>query len=236
MKKPLYILSVIPVESSTLKKIFEFKKDSIKELLENPGQLRPMGWDLNTLDTARIVEGEYLEVRNGERKLINLYKDGTLILFASADETFLSWGQREGSFKEDPRLNSVAIIELTYNFVDFYKKLIPHFSIKPTSINFRIKIKNAFFNESELYIVPYEVNTFGWLTASTKYPAQKKDMEAVLLCSVDNLINLPAYVAYLIIEKIYLWFGVPINKIPYVSTDEVGKRSINIERIKNPKE
>lgn len=235
MKKPSFILSAIPVESSNLKNIFEFNENSVKELLEKPGQLRSAGWDLNTLDTARIVEGKYLEVRNGERKLINLYKDGTFILLVAADETFLGWGQREESFKDDPKLNSMAITELTYNFIDFYKKLMPHFITKPNKISFQIKIKNAFFNGSKLYLIPYEVNTFDWNSPFKKYEAQKKDMEKIFLGNLDELIDSPTNMAYRVLKKIYLWFGISEDKIPYTFTDEAGKKHIDIEKIKNQK-
>lgn len=229
MKKPIYTLSAIPKENIKLKNIFEFGKNSVQELLENPGRLRPMGWDLNTKDKARIEKGEFLEVRNGERKLINLYEDGTLILLAAADETFLGWGPRDLPFNEDARLNVLAVTELTYNFVSFYTKLIQFFTSAPQEISFRMKLKNAFLDNSHrLYIVPQEINTIPF----KKYEAKSSEIEEIVPVKSEELLDSPQYIAYKLIRKVYFLFNIPENKIPYTLKDEKDRRVIDVEKIK----
>lgn len=232
MKRPIYILSAIPKENVKLKNIFEFGKNSVQELLENPGQLRPMGWDLNTRDNARIEKGEFLEVRNGERKLIHLYEDGTLILFAAADETFLGWGPRDLPFNQDTRLNVLAITELTYNFIDFYTRLIKFFNSAPKEISFRMKLKDAFLDDlHKLYIVPQELDTIVY----SKYKAKVPEVEEIIFVKCEELLNSPQHIAYRLIKKMYFLFGVPENKIPYTLKDKEDRRVIDVEKIKNIK-
>jgi len=233
MKRPIYILSAIPKENIKLKNIFEFGKNSVQELLENPGQLRPMGWDLNTKDNARIEKGEFLEVRNGERKLIRLYEDGTLILFAAADETFLGWGPRDLPFNEDARLNVLAITELTYNFVDFYTKLIQFFTSVPQEISFRMKLKDAFLDNShKLYIIPREVNTMEYEIPFKKCEAKSSEIEEIISVKREELLDSPQYIAYRLIRKMYFLFNIPENEIPYTLKDKKDRRVIDVEKIK----
>jgi len=234
MKKPVYILSAIPKGNSKLKNIFEFGKNSVQELLEHPGQLRPMGWDLNTGDSARIEKGEFLEVRNGERKLIHLYEDGTLILFAAADETFLGWGPRDIPFYEDACLNVLAVTELTYNFVDFYTKLIQFFTSVPQEISFRMKLKDAFLDNShKLYIIPRELNTIGYGFPSQKHEVREIEVEEIIAVDPKILLDSPQHITYKLIRKLYLLFNVPENEIPYTIKDEKERRIIDIQKIRD---
>lgn len=231
MSKPFYILAVAPMQPSTINKFFEPGEGSVTELLKHPEKLRNMGWDLRTLDTPRIVKGEYLQVRNGERKLINLYEDGTLIFRALADHTFLGHGQGEEGFKENPRLNPMAVIEVTYNFVDFYKKLVFYFSSKPIDVKFKVEFKNAFFGGKKIYLNPYGLKSLEWRDDYDQHLASEENMSKEIIVKVEDLLNSPAHVAYELVQKLYLWFGFDPNKIPYTSKDEEGKRFIDVKKI-----
>lgn len=231
MSKPFYILAVAPMQPSTINKFFEPGKSSVMELLKHPGKLRNMGWDLRTLDTPQIVKGEYLQVRNGERKLINLYEDGTLIFRALADHTFLGHGQEEKRFKEKPRLNPMAVVEVTYNFVDFYKKLVSHFSSKPIDLKFKVEFKNASFGGKRICLNPYGLKSFEWRINRQGRSAPEENMSKEIIVKVEDLLNSPDRVAYVLVQKLYLWFGFDPNKIPYTSKDEEGKRFIDVKKI-----
>src|SRR5688572_31620822 len=53
--------------------------------------------------------------------IFQLYEDGTLLVRVAADSTFLGWGQDEKEFNTRPRLNPMALIELTTSFVHLYR-------------------------------------------------------------------------------------------------------------------
>lgn len=232
MKPPFYILAATPVETSKLKRFFESGEDSVISLLQSPGEIRYAGWNLQTFDTPRIIKGEYLEVRNGDRKLIKLYEDGTLILRALADNNFLGWGQDRDSFIKSPRLNPIAVVELTYSFVDFYKNIASRFLIKPNSIKFRVDLKNTFIDGAKLYLTPYGLGTYAWHFNDDKHPAPSNEMEREVEVSLDSLSESPSHVAYELVQKVYLWFGLEPKEIPYVAEDEKGRKFIDIEKIK----
>ena len=97
----LLVLSALPPGQHELKTIFVSDTGSIKRTLENPPILRQSGWSMETLDQAIIHKGEFIRVGNGARKVIDLYRDGTMIFATKADSSFLAWG-RGNSLKIDP--------------------------------------------------------------------------------------------------------------------------------------
>jgi len=236
MATPLYILAAAPAQPSKLKRFFESGQGTIMELLRNPGNLRYAGWSLETLDTPRIIKGEYLEVRNGDRKTINLYEDGTLIVKGSCDGSFLGWGsgQKEGNVQL--RLHSLAIIEFTYSFVGFYQRLVPHFVSKPPQFHFRVELKDAFLDEdTKLYFTPGAIGSFGWALDHYPYYAPENDMIRQIEIETNEVEHSPARIAYRLIEQIYIWFGIESDKIHYTIEDGDGSKIISVESIKNAK-
>lgn len=87
---PLLILAAAPGQKSRFKSFFD--PDGPGQLLKDPGGLRYAGWDMQTLDQPRIVRGEYLEVRNGDRKQLQLFRDGVFIARLRADDSLLARG------------------------------------------------------------------------------------------------------------------------------------------------
>jgi hypothetical protein len=221
-----------PRGSSSFKSFFE--TGPIQDLLEKPGELRYAGWDLNTRDNAKIIKGEYLELRNGERKLIRLYEDGSLIVRASAAEEFLGWGRGDAEFRQKPRLNPVAVIEFTYNFVALCAKLVKLLEPIPKTVGIRIEIRNAFLENSKLYMIPYGTGTVAWHFDDEQYKAPEASMLREIDVSTEELMSRPDAVAYALVEKIYTWFGISTEKIPYVSADGQ-KRFVDPQKITSSK-
>src|SRR3990172_2392837 len=108
---PKFVLAAEPKEELLLPDFFSEENVFYKILKDPPGYLRYTGWNLLTLDKPRIREGKYWEVTNGERKKIRLFKDGSLVAVAYADNSFLGWGQDDKAFHNSPRINTVALIE-----------------------------------------------------------------------------------------------------------------------------
>ena len=215
---PQFVYAASPKEPCTFKNFFE--ETSVKRLLENPGELRYAGWDLQTRATARIIKGEYWEVKSGERKSLQLYEDGTLITKVSAGADFLGWGRSESDFQSSPRLNPVALVEFTYNFVSLYAKLSEYLEPRPSATTLRVEIRNAIFDGAQLYLNPYGIGTYAFLLDDHRYAAAEPSMIREIEANTALLAARPEIAAYLLLEKIYVWFGVPTDKIPYVANDQ----------------
>jgi len=222
MGAPTYVMSAIPLATTRFPDLFESGHDSIMVWLERPGAFRRSGWDLATGDQARIVGGQYLEVASGSEKLIHLYEDGTLLLKAAAD-SFLAWPLDPEEFKQRPRLNTLGIIELTAAFVHFYKRLIPRLQRDPGRVRFRIEMVDASVEGKKLYVVPYPVRSFGWQSQwdDEKYPIAEDHMRKDVEATTNEVQQDPDHVAYRLVERLFLFFGVPIDMIPYVKQEEV---------------
>jgi excisionase family DNA binding protein len=140
--KRLVILSASFLPAADLPGIFGKGDDGVIPLIEDPPAFRHAGWDLKTLDRATPVLGEFLEVNNGARKKLRVYRDGQVVVGALADESFLGW-QMEKYKKDDTNaLNGVAVVEFVSNFSVFVEQIIGRLVSNPDRLLLSITIVN----------------------------------------------------------------------------------------------
>ena len=230
--KRTIILIAYPKEKlGELKSLFTNEEGSIKRKLEDPplnaGKVRYAGWSLETLDRGRIIEGQFVRVQNGDRKTIDLYQDGTFIFSGLADERFLAHASEDGL-----RINSIALIELVYNFISFYREVINDLIIKPSTISVEFRFFNMHLDGKKSYLREGPMDS---LFSFNKYeaPANNYSFETPIDFKVEDFeMGKIKETAYRIVEKIYLWFGVPLDavNIPYIKIEN-SVVSIDIEQI-----
>jgi hypothetical protein len=222
---PSFVYAAVPSPATQF--IDLFSDGPVKQLLEKPDGLRYAGWDLQTLDSARIVEGDYLEVRNGDRKILNLYENGIFLARAEATGNMLAWATAKDEGKEI-KLNPLAIVEFTYSFVKLYSQFAPHLNPQPTSITYRIQIENA-KGEQPLLMCPYGVDAinFQYPPQYDRHIAPSDKVQKEITATLTETQNNPARVAYQVVEKIYTWFGLKIEEIPYTKTEN-GLKEIDV--------
>lgn len=220
------VLSAAPVPASELRTLFKATAGSIRRLLEKPPTLRHAGFDLETGGQAQIIDGEKVRVANGDRKILELYRDGTFVFACRADDWFLAWASQRGQQK----INPLALVEVIYSFADFYGRVIRDLKQAPTEIQFRIDLRNMHDRGVKTLLGPYATNSYAqefghdlreapqndW-TVSTRMPAENYD---------------PAATAYGLIREIYLWFGIDEDAIPYVK-NEGNSAFVDVEAIRN---
>ena len=103
---PLIVLGTEIKERFTLDNFFNEENNPLYDLLKDPPHLRYSGWNLLTLDRPRIKDGKCWEVKNGDRKTVRIYRDGSLVAVAYADDSFLGWGSNHEDFLKFPQLNN----------------------------------------------------------------------------------------------------------------------------------
>jgi hypothetical protein len=214
---PVFIYSMVPVGTTAYRNFFDV--GPLKSFLESPGQLRSSGWDLATRGKARIMKGEYLELTSAERKRIQLYEDGSLFVRVSADQEYLSWGLNEATFRQMPRLNTLAVIEFTLNFCKLCSGLVKYMDPEPSQVLLKIEIRDAFFADSKLFLIPHPVSTNWFRFTEDKHIAQEPFTTRRIPVPIEQLKSRPDVVAFLLIRQIFLWFGAPEEKIPYASAE-----------------
>jgi hypothetical protein len=223
---------MVPAQRTAFKGIYE--TGPLKKLLEDPGNLRYAGWDLTTGGQARIVKGEYLEIKNAERKLLRLYEDGSFFVRVAADQDYLAWGRNEENFQRAPRLNPLAVIEFSLNFTLLCSELAKHFQPVPTSVDLKIEIRNAFFRTSKLYMIPGAISTFRYQSDSERKLAPESSTRQTIRVPTEQLTSSPQSVAFSLVQRIYAWFGIATEYIPYVSIND-STRYIDENLIRNVK-
>src|SRR5258706_3953217 len=99
------VLSAYPAPPSELRTLFMGPNDSIRRRLEKPPTLRYAGFDLETGDQGQSISGEKVRVASGDRKILELYRDGTFVFACRADDWFLAWASPKG----EQRINPLAL-------------------------------------------------------------------------------------------------------------------------------
>jgi hypothetical protein len=221
MDRPTYILAAAPSEPVRLNDFFESGDDSIMALLERPPVFRQGGWDLRTATPPRIVSGEYLEAATEDDKVVRLYEDGTLLVRVAAD-SFLAWPMSPAEFHQRPKLNTLGLVEVTTAFVYFYRHLLGRFKTAPENIRYRIEFRNAEVAGNKLYVVPFPVLSIGWQHEFEfhKHPISEPNLEREMTIPTSQVNGDPDLVACLLVEQLFLFFGVPSNELPYVHQEK----------------
>jgi len=219
-----FILVAYTDQSSELRSIFQTEEGSIRKQLENPPILRLHGWSLETFDHARILKGEFIRVTNGNRKVIDLYRDGTFIFVGAANESFLAWGRGPNQ-----KVHPLAVTECIYSFVNFYGLVLEDFMIPQNKVFIRVDYRNLHIENNKTYLVPYEIQNNWYSLDHERKDAPDNDWKKTKSFSTESF-DLAA-VSYEILREIYFWFGFEEEKIPY-TLEEDGEKKVDIERIK----
>jgi hypothetical protein len=223
-KQRCLVLSATPQPQGTLKSIFLNSEGSLKRKLEHPPSIRHYGWDLTHHDQAKIIQGEYIRVTNGNAKITDLYRDGVLITAALASGDFLAWGE-----KNPHRINPLALIEFIYSFHAFYALVLEDFVVRPTDIHLRVELRNMHLSDEKSSLVPYGIKSTAQAFGQGIKYAPKSNMDKERSVKADDFD--PLRITYDVVREVYLWFGLEEDKIPYFK-EEGGVRVFDIEAVK----
>lgn len=222
------VLSAYPIPASELRTLLKASEGSIRRLLERPPTLRHDGFDLETGDQARIVDSEKVRVANGDRKTLELYRDGTFVFVGRADDWFLAWASHRGQQK----INPLALVEVIYSFANFYGHVIRDLKQTPTEVQFRIDLKNMHDRGVKTLLGPHAANSYAQELGMDLREAPHNDWSVTKKFSAVNYD--PAAIAYEMVREIYLWFGIDEDKIPYVTVRD-DSAVVDVEAIQNLK-
>jgi hypothetical protein len=230
--EPLFYLGAAPkaqVHVPTLT-----RDEGVRRFLENPPSARDEGWNLITLERAELASGPRLHIQNGQRKFIDLYGDGTLTAVGTFDG-FLGWGRWD--FAQRPKVNGLAVVEFTHEFVSFYERLVHEYiEPRPEEVRFAVGVRNAYYEHEEeerkLYLSPgpigdlYEYDEYERREAPDSTFQQSFDVE-----TSPERPHLPiGEVSYELLRRFYNWFGFTDDAVPYTNEQ---RTAIDFEQILN---
>jgi hypothetical protein len=167
---------------------------------------------VHTLERAKIVRGEFIRACNDNYKILDLHRDGTLIFAVRADGSFLAWNTPEN----EQRLNSVALIESTYNFLRLYELVVSDLKEKPLKLNFRVDLNHLHLDGVRSYLLPYSTEDWTYLGTEPHF-APSDDFTKVIEANGEHFD--PREIEFRLVKEVYLWFGLEEDKIPYTKMD-----------------
>jgi hypothetical protein len=207
MPSPTYQLtaSLIPA-GNRIRNFHGDQPGSPRHQLEHPPRLRDNGFDTATYATAKPIEPDGYEVSNqGDRKVLQLFQDGTALFRVAADPRFLAWSVTPDDFARVPRLNPVPVVEMHVSFVLFYASLIPRFAKPPDSVRFTLHLRAAHADGKRLALTRYVPN-FQTAFNLTLHYAHATEIEESLTVATKAVLETPEHVAYQLVERFYSEF------------------------------
>jgi hypothetical protein len=197
-----------------------FRGGDVRAVLENPPFTRQEGWNLRTLDSAEIVNGDHLRLMNGTRKAIEFYEDGSFIAIGRFDNLLVAgaypWGADETKFL---KVNSLALVEYIHDFVLAFAALVPFMEPRPASAAFGVQLLGATnWPQGKLFLPPYGIGTFGWETPMEATPPDKDDYEWYEVLALGDPVAV-SEIALHLVERVYAFFKRQFEEIPYLNVD-----------------
>ncbi|HEX5435444.1 MAG TPA: hypothetical protein VFY05_14490 [Candidatus Angelobacter sp.] len=209
------VIAVTPAQAAELKSILSEGPESIRRKLASPPSLRGSGWDLPTSAHVELLRGELIRTFERGRMIVDLYRDGTLIVEGQIHRNFLAW-----SDKEDLQLHPLALIEWVLNIMRFYQVVLEDFRTPPNELQVRVELRNMHLAGRSTMLGAGPVHTFAPLGEGQRgAPADSwvKD-HRFEVSSYD-----PEKTAFALIREIYAWFGYSEEQIPYTKNTPEGK-------------
>jgi len=87
----------------------------------------------------------------------------------------------------------------------------------PLEVNLKIEIKNAFFGDTKLFLIPHPVSSWVFAATDDRHYAPEASMGRKIVVATDEFKTNPNATAYKLLRQIFFWFGVERHEIPYTS-------------------
>jgi hypothetical protein len=215
-------LTVYTIRPNEVESLFSSSESAVRKHLESPPDLRYGGWALRTDESLKIIRGELVRARSHGYKIIDLYRDGTLIFAVGAAGEFLAWATPDG----EQKINSIALVEVVYNYASLYKLVLEDLRERPDRIFFRVDLRNLHLGGVKTYLPPYGADSSGF---RDKYYAPDNDVMKVV--EVDAKDFDAGKASFRLLRELYLWFGLEEDKIPYTKIED-GVQMVDPDQIK----
>lgn len=221
--KPYLSLAICPSNQSEIQGIFEGREGEVVKIIDRPPEIRYSGFNLDTGQFTKIIEGKKRRSFEKGYKALELWKDGALIFIANAGPDFLSWGNYDK--QQLLRINDYALVEVCYLFCLLANKLMPFYTPSPEDFLINIQLKN---------LPPQNCFVLGTQGYSMLNAKEAPGSEGEFSLKLDLANSSPEFSSFQFASSVYEWFGVEHSSIP-LSTKKNEKYQIDPEAILNLK-
>jgi hypothetical protein len=219
--RPVFVLAATPYQSTNIPRLFSSRDSDVVRLLEDPPELRSGGFGPDAGLNSRIVEqGEARRTVIDHYKLLEVWKDGTLVSVAEGGADFLSWGSRAENLL---RINQLVLVEATYLFVKLVNDVLAWADPAPLTVYYLLGMRRMTIQEPAI-LFPGPLSNF------PHGQRRAQGSERVVTFSASFGTD-PRLIAFKLVAQVYHWFGFDEDNIPYTEQSTSGERIISPDQI-----
>jgi hypothetical protein len=210
---PAFVLAAVPDQPTDIPDLF-VRRSNVVKVMENPIKLRYGGFSPDAGSDSRIIGGELRRTLIASHRILELWRDGTLIFAQIGNEDGISWGSK---LPDAYKINQLALIETTLQFATLTNHIFPHAQPAPTQIKFWIELRRMVKNSKNAVLSSGIINDFG-------RGEQKLAPKQAGSWSVRTPSSEPAgRTAFRLIAEVYRWFSFDDEDIPYTDESSEGR-------------
>ena len=212
--KPSFALGVKPVYPLNLGELFSSADHPLVKLLNTPPYFREEGFNIDSGDNSKIIQGKLRRASIDEDRLLELWKNGSLIFCSTAGTSFLTWSGQDPN-SNTYIVNPLALSESIYLFLLLTNKILYTANSDTMDVHITFMLSNLIHGNISLGMCPGNLKSFAWRFKENIHRAPKNSFKEIITGSVseDELPKL----AFNIVSSLYEWFGLEHDKIPYTS-------------------
>lgn len=225
-ERSVFGLAAKPWPDARFKTLFAGNDATLVQHFNNPPKLRSAGFSLEHDGNSRIVMGELRRVLLPGWKVMELWRDGTLIYAVDAlVQPF--WGSpRSGGLLQ---LNPLALAEPVYLFAELSRRIYQESTQKPQHVEFRVHFERLVQDAKQVSLSEGPLDRF-FFAAGKQHLAPDSEMDRTITWDQGDIQS--GAVAYELVQEVYHWFGISDDGIPYTKRDATGAVLIDPEALK----
>jgi hypothetical protein len=214
---PLLFLASDAQQPTEINQIFRSEWSPVVQLVDAPKQIRHGGWDLNMDGRSEIVRGDLRRKAKPGYKVLQVSRDGNIIFISRADERFLCWGSKQRG-EGVLAINPLALAEVVYNFVVFSEQVFNFADPTPSHVRYYLHMQRMQDEAGLATLRPERVGQYDhWsmIPRVAPNPYFATDTTQPVGASAGKI-------AFELVREVYIWFGIPVDQIPYALVDTNG--------------
>ncbi len=222
---PVFALAAKPWPNARFKTLFAGNDAELVRHFNNPPKLRGAGFSLEHDGNSRIVMGELRRVLILGWKIMELWRDGTLIYAVDAlVQPFWGSPRPNGSLQ----LNPLALAEPIYLFAELSRLIYEESTQKPQHVEYRVHFERLVQDGRPASLGEGPLGPFFF--GNGNHPAPDSKMDRTVPWERGDIES--GAVAYELVQEVYHWFGISDDGIPYTAKQANGARIIDPEALK----
>lgn len=223
---PVFGLTAKPWPDARFRTLFAGSDATLVQLFNSPPTLRHAGFSLEHDGNSRIVMGERRRALIPSWKIMELWRDGTLIYAVDAFVQPL-WGspRPDGSLQVNP----LALAEPVYLFAELSRLIYEESARKPRRVEYGVHLERLIQDEKLASLGEGPLQPFFFSNGKQRLAHDSKLDKTVVWrqASIES-----GAVAYELVQEVYHWFGISDDGIPYAKNLADGTTVIDPEALK----